>query len=329
MLSSITGACSPCLPSGNSLSVTKVPFGEQCDMVDAPSAWSSVDAIEEQLEKASLSPSKELRPVSPAARAAGNPKPKPASGRAAGAPRPKSASWAVVRAAAGRGGSISETASSKPWAKGLIEERRKATEKSARLEDRKTMNLSKLKVVIRVRPMCDRDVSAKAVDCEPRIGPWISIADAHGEAGPRLQFTTAVLGGESSQRDAFVECAMPLLEAALGGQHSCLFAYGETGSGKTFSMLGAEGGRCPSKLDGIVPQLCAELFRRFASQTRQGEREYQIHATYVEIFAHRVYDLLAPNVKGVPAGGRALPELSLRESSDGDRFEVGVRVRVR
>ena len=250
--------------------------GSLRDMVDAPSGWSSVDAIEEQLEKVSLSPSKEPRPASPAARAGGNPKPKPASGRAAGAQRPKSA--------AGRGGSVSEPASIRPWAKGLIEERRKATEKSARVEDRKTMNLSKLKVVIRVRPMCDRDVSAKAVDCEPRIGPWISIADPNGEAGPRLQFTTAVLGGESSQRDAFVECAMPLLEAvgspthlpantraggasllthshyalpwqALGGQHSCLFAYGETGSGKTFSMLGAEGGRCPSKLDGIVPQL--------------------------------------------------------------------------
>ena len=170
--------------------------------------------------------------------------------------------------------------------------------------------------------MCARDKSAKAVDCEPRIGPWISIAEPSGDPGPRQQFTTAVLGGESSQRDAFVECAMPLLEAALGGQHSCLFAYGETGSGKTFSMLGAEGGRCPSKLDGIVPQLCAELFRRFASQTRQGEREYQIHATYVEIFAHRIYDLLAADVKGVPAGGRALPELSLRESSDGEYFDV-------
>ena len=145
--------------------------------------------------------------------------------------------------------------------------------------------------------MCDRDKSAKAVDCEPRIGPWISLAEPNSDPGPRLQFTTSVLGGESSQRDAFVECAMPLLEAALGGQHSCLFAYGETGSGKTFSMLGAEGGRCPSKLDGIVPQLCAELFRRFASQTRQGEREYQIHATYVEIFAHRIYDLLAADVK--------------------------------
>merc|ERR1719199_2094389 len=92
-------------------------------------------------------------------------------------------------------------------------------------------------------------------------------------------------------------------------------------------MLGAEGGRCPSKLDGIVPQLCAELFRRFASQTRQGEREYQIHATYVEIFAHRVYDLLAeapPNAaKGKDGRSTANPELALKETSDGDFLVVG------
>ena len=113
-------------------------------MVDAPSAWSSVDAVEEQLEKTSPSPSKEPSPAPPAARAGGNPKPKPASGRAAGAPRPKSAT--------GRAGSASEPASIRPWEQGLIEERRKATEKIARIEDRKTMNQSKLKVVIRVRP---------------------------------------------------------------------------------------------------------------------------------------------------------------------------------
>ena len=35
------------------------------------------------------------------------------------------------------------------------------------------------------------------------------------------------------QRDVFEECAVPLLEAALGGQDSCLFAYGQTGTGKT------------------------------------------------------------------------------------------------
>ena len=82
----------------------------------------------------------------------------------------------------------------------------------------------------------------------------------------------------------YTECAVPLLEAALAGQDSCLFAYGQTGAGKTHSMLGAEGGQCSSKLDGVVPQLCSELFRTFSSQTKKGELEYQIHASYVEIY---------------------------------------------
>ena len=121
---------------------------------------------------------------------------------------------------------------------------------------------------------------------------------------------------------------MPLLEAALGGQDSCLFAYGQTGSGKTFSMLGAEGGRCSSKLDGCVPQLCAELFRTFSSQTKKGELEFQIHATYVEIFSHRVYDLLAPPDRSAAKPGQKLtaqerlPELALKETSDGDFLVV-------
>ena len=65
------------------------------------------------------------------------------------------------------------------------------------------------------------------VSCEERIGPWVSV-----NGGPNLEFSTAVLGPASSQRDVYTECAEPLLEAALGGQDSCLFAYGQTGAGK-------------------------------------------------------------------------------------------------
>ena len=243
----------------------------------------------------------------------------------------------------------------RPWADGLAQEKQKAVAKAKKEADLELMTKSRLKVVCRVRPQMrhERD-EPPGVACERQVGPWISVEPEN----ERLEFTTAVLGPESTQRHCFVECAVPLLEACLGGQHSSLFAYGETGSGKTFSMLGAEGGRCPSKLDGIVPQLCAELFRRFASQTRQGEREYQIHATCewlasltslqplpqpnpvhasadacacpctdVEIFAHRVYDLLAeapPNaVKGKDGRSTANPELALKETSDGDFLVVG------
>ena len=223
----------------------------------------------------------------------------------------------------------------KPWDVGLKEEREKIAAATARMHLLSLATPSKLKVVVRVRPTKPRE-DGSIIGCESRVGPWISVNDDSRDGGSRQEFTSAVLGPGSTQRDVFQECAVPLLEAVLGGQPSCLIAYGQTGSGKTFSMLGAEGGRNPSKLDGIVPQLCAELFRRFAAQTRQGEREYQIHASYVEILSHRVYDLLAPDAvpsqggaKGGPrrssfaGGAQQRSELALRETSDGDFLVVG------
>lgn len=224
---------------------------------------------------------------------------------------------------------VVELSRQRPWTLGLQEER----EKAQRLQTMEILRRAphstpcKLKVVLRVRPFgLPFDTTPNVLDSAPRLGDWISV-----EGGERQQFTTAVLGPEATQHDVYKECAMPLLEAVLGGQHSSLFAYGQTGSGKTFSMLGAEGGRCPAKLDGIVPQLVGELFRRFARQTTQGEREYQIHVSYVEIYSHRVYDLIAPegapSGPGAPRGGGVYgarpPELALRETSDGDFLVVG------
>ena len=45
-----------------------------------------------------------------------------------------------------------------------------------------------------------------------------------------------VLGPESTQHDAFRVCGLPIVEATLRGQNTCLFAYGQSGAGKTFSM---------------------------------------------------------------------------------------------
>jgi hypothetical protein len=60
----------------------------------------------------------------------------------------------------------------------------------------------------------------------------------------------------------YLSCGVPMVEWALRGRDSLLFAYGQTGAGKTFSMYGAEGGKNPSKLDGVVPATVSELFRR-------------------------------------------------------------------
>jgi len=138
-----------------------------------------------------------------------------------------------------------------------------------------------MRVVVRLRPS-DESV----VKCDPHVGTKISTAASAEE----LEFD-AVLGVEATQREAFLTCGLPMLEAALDGQRACLFAYGQTGSGKTFSLLGAEGGKNPHKLDGIVPQIVSEMFRRFAAVESIGVR-YNLHATFVELHNEYVRDLI-------------------------------------
>ena len=108
---------------------------------------------------------------------------------------------------------------------------------------------------------------------------------------------TAVLGGQSSQAEVFRVRGMPLVMATPVGRRMCLFAYGQTGSGKTFSMYDAEGGKNPSKLDGLVPGICAELFRRKQDMEKRkdmdGKRvELEFNATLVEVQGSKVIDLL-------------------------------------
>lgn len=127
---------------------------------------------------------------------------------------------------------------------------------------------SKMQTYIRVRPCKkakgDRPAEVSVLTCEPRIGNSIATPTIpDGVSFP------AVFGPESTQRDVFVTCGLPMLEAALEGVNSLLFAYGQTGSGKTFSMLGADGGSNPLLLDGIVPQMSGEILRRFSQLEKQ------------------------------------------------------------
>ena len=110
-----------------------------------------------------------------------------------------------------------------------------------------------MRVVIRARP-----ASSSVLECDPHVGTTIRAGLGTMMEDEEPYEFTAVLGPDSTQREAFLYCGMPMLEAALEGQRACLFAYGQTGSGKTFSLLGADGGRNPLKLDGIVPLIVSE-----------------------------------------------------------------------
>lgn len=92
-----------------------------------------------------------------------------------------------------------------------------------------------------------------------------------------------------------------VLNNAWGGFHCCLFAYGQTGAGKSYSMIGY------GKNRGIVPQSCGEIFRRIKENT-DPEKQYEVGIQMSEIYMEKVQDLFLPAEKRPKEG------LKVRES---------------
>ncbi|RLN83773.1 hypothetical protein BBJ28_00017898 [Nothophytophthora sp. Chile5] len=88
---------------------------------------------------------------------------------------------------------------------------------------------------------------------------------------------------QHSQQAVFKEMA-PLVLSAVAGHHACVFAYGQTGAGKTHTMQGGEGDR------GLYFRAAELLFSTVAQQ--QHVYDFAVSVQMVEIYNEEIYDLL-------------------------------------
>ncbi|XP_039571241.1 kinesin-like protein KIF1C [Passer montanus] len=97
----------------------------------------------------------------------------------------------------------------------------------------------------------------------------------------------------ASQRRVYQDIGEEMLEHAFQGYNVCILAYGQTGAGKSYTMMG----RQEPGQRGIIPQLCEDLFARVA---REGSPEvsFSVEVSYLEIYCERVRDLLNPKSGG-------------------------------
>lgn len=112
------------------------------------------------------------------------------------------------------------------------------------------------------------------------------------------------VGPYANQDTVFDDLGKPVLLSALEGRNVCLFAYGQTGAGKSFSMLGKNE---PPSLRGIIPRTCNEIFKiRNDPELADKENEvlHEIVIEVMEIYCEQVNDLLA-NRKVWPPKGHA------------------------
>lgn len=103
---------------------------------------------------------------------------------------------------------------------------------------------------------------------------------------------------EKSNQDVFETVVKPIIDAAVKGFNGTVFAYGQTSSGKTHTMLGT-----PTE-PGIIP---LAVNRTFDSIEETVNREFLLRVSYLEIYNEKVNDLLDPTAV----------DLKLREDTNG------------
>ena len=93
-------------------------------------------------------------------------------------------------------------------------------------------------------------------------------------------------GPECTSEDVYNKTMRGVVAAVMQGFHGSCFAYGATGSGKTFTMAGTQ------EAPGVMPRAISDLFK-IAKQS--DDLSWSFKVTYVEIYNEKIKDLLNPS----------------------------------
>lgn len=96
-----------------------------------------------------------------------------------------------------------------------------------------------------------------------------------------------VLGPQATQQDVFKQVGVPTLNDVFNGFNATVMCYGQTGAGKSYTLLGP---------NGLVHNFAKELFARIAQKTAESKSlKYKVELTMTELHMEVVFDLLADN----------------------------------
>ncbi|XP_028264839.1 kinesin-like protein KIF1B isoform X1 [Parambassis ranga] len=165
------------------------------------------------------------------------------------------------------------------------------------------MSGASVKVAVRVRPFNSREMSKESKCIIQMQGNTTTILNPKAPKEPAKTFsfdysywshTTPEDPCFASQNRVYNDIGKEMLEHAFEGYNVCIFAYGQTGAGKSYTMMGKQ----EEGQEGIIPMLCEDLFEKINEDSNKEELSYSVEVSYMEIYCERVRDLLNPKNKG-------------------------------
>uniref|UniRef100_A0A8C5AJQ4 plus-end-directed kinesin ATPase n=1 Tax=Gadus morhua TaxID=8049 RepID=A0A8C5AJQ4_GADMO len=160
-----------------------------------------------------------------------------------------------------------------------------------------------VKVAVRVRPFNSREMGKDSKCIIQMNGNTTTILNPkQPKENKSFNFdysywshTTPEDSNFASQVQVYKDIGEEMLLHAFEGYNVCIFAYGQTGAGKSYTMMGKQDVK---DQQGIIPLLCEDLFTKFNDTNIDNNMAYSVEVSYMEIYCERVRDLLNPKNKG-------------------------------
>ncbi|XP_056276947.1 kinesin-like protein KIF1A isoform X4 [Pseudoliparis swirei] len=158
-----------------------------------------------------------------------------------------------------------------------------------------------VKVAVRVRPFNSREIGKDSKCIIQMSGNTTTILNPkQPKENKSFNFdysywshTTPEDISFASQEQVYKDIGVEMLHHAFEGYNVCIFAYGQTGAGKSYTMMG----RQEQDEQGIIPLLCEDLFTKINCSNNDNNMGYSVEVSYMEIYCERVRDLLNPKNK--------------------------------
>ncbi|GJQ13921.1 hypothetical protein GpartN1_g5712.t1 [Galdieria partita] len=177
-----------------------------------------------------------------------------------------------------------------------------------------------VRVAIRVRPLSSLERSNCGKTCVTVQPPDTVVL------GKDKSFTfDFVFGPEKSQSDIYEQVVSPLVDGIFKGYHACLFAYGQTGAGKTYTMGTTWCKGSINTSHGMIPRVINDIFVR--AKAEMDSYDISIRVSFIEIYNEDIHDLLKfynPSSENGNVLFDGSQKIGIREDEFGNVYVTGI-----
>ncbi|XP_039186317.1 kinesin-like protein KIF22 [Crotalus tigris] len=190
----------------------------------------------------------------------------------------------------------------------------------SRADFRRSDNVSEqVQVCVRLRPGVGTGQGQEAPCVRGVDSHSLEILNWRNEMETMKYKFDAFYGEAATQHDIYMGSVKPVLHHLLKGQNASILAYGPTGAGKTYTMLGN-----PDH-PGVIPRAVRDVLQ-MTRDASEDKCKYSVSMSYLEIYQEKVLDLLQPTLRDLPIRedrnhNILVPDLTQKELTNFADFE--------